>query len=412
MNTARTTCLNEWITRSGPRQGSAPQFVAALGEELIAAGLPIDRITTGITLLHPLVFSSSCLWTPAAGVRERRFPNVADTMRMFENSPLPRVFGAGETIRCRIGAAAEAGEYPILADLRAEGYVDYIVMPLQFSDGTYKGISFTTRRRQGFLPGELEELAALLPAIALVMETETLRRTARTLMETYVGEQAGARVLDGSITRGAQVSVDALIWLCDLRGFTALTESLPGATLIALLNDYFGAMCTAVSGEGGEVLKFIGDALLAIFPFAGREPRSVADAALAAATAAESATRELNVARAERGDPLIRYGLALHSGVVLYGNIGGPTRLDFTVIGPAVNLVARLQGLCAGLGRRVLMSGDFATLVDAVRLVPLGQHALKGVAHSPHVFGLADELADAHATAADAADRVHPEGSS
>jgi adenylate cyclase len=382
--------LIEWITREGSRHRSAPRFVQALAERLNAEGLPIDRLTTGITLLHPLVFSSSCFWTRGQDASERLFPNVADTMRLYQNSPLPRVFEHGETVRCRIGPAPEAGEYPILTDLRAERYTDYVVMPLRFSDGTNKGIAFATRRGRGFLPADLDTLAASLPAVALVLETETLRRTARTLMETYVGESTGARVLEGSITRGAQDTIRALIWLCDMRGFTALSESLPGPTLIDLLNDYFGAMCEAVGGRGGEVLKFIGDALLAIFPLAGREPRAVARDVLDAAGTAARTIEALNAERAAAARPLIRYGLALHPGEVLYGNIGGPARLDFTVIGPAVNLVARLQGLCAGLGRRVLLSAAFAELLDD-GVVALGEHELKGIARPQPVFGLAAE---------------------
>jgi adenylate cyclase len=391
MNDPATARLVHWITSSGPRHRSSPRFVEALAAKLNEEGLPIDRITTGINLLHPLVFSSSCLWTKEQGVGEKLYPNVADTMRLYQNSPLPRVWGAGETVRCRIGAAPEPGEYPILADLRAEGYTDYVVLPLRFSDGTNKAIAFATRRPDGFLPAHLESMAALLPALALVLENETLLRTARTLMETYVGQSTGTRVLEGSITRGTQENIAAIVWLCDLRGFTALSESLPGPTLIALLNDYFGAMCEALSARGGEVLKFIGDALLAIFPLAGRDARSAASDALAAASAAQSRIADLNTARAAAGDPRISYGLALHAGEVLYGNIGGESRLDFTVIGPAVNLAARLQDLCAPLARRVLVSDAFAALVDSSLLVDLGEHSLKGIARPQHVFALTDQ---------------------
>jgi adenylate cyclase len=400
MSGAKTARLAHWITHSGSRLRSAPGFIEAFAETLNAEGLPIERITTGITLLHPLVFSSSCLWVKGQGVSERFYPNVADTVRLYENSPLPSVYGEGQTVRRLIGKTAEPDEFPILADLRAEKYTDYVVMPLQFSDGSHKAVSFATRRRGGFLPAHLELLQALLPLLSMVLETETLRRTARTLMETYVGQHTGARVLEGSINRGMQESIAALIWLCDMRGFTALSESLPGTTLIALLNDYFGAMCEAVSAHGGEVLKFIGDALLAIFPLMGRDAPEVARAALEAARIAESAIGELNAEREARGEPVIRYGLALHTGEVLYGNIGGATRLDFTVIGPAVNVAARLQGLCEPLGRRVLLSGAFAALVEKGSLIALGEHRLKGIAQPQPVYGLAQEVALAEEAAA------------
>ncbi len=322
---------------------------------------------------------------------ERIYPNVADTLRLYENSPLPAVYGQGQTVRRQIGRTPQPDEFPILADLRAEKYTDYVAMPLQFTDGSYKAMSFATRRRGGFLPAHLALLQALISLLAMVLETETLRRTARTLMETYVGPHTGARVLEGSITRGMQESIAALIWLCDLRGFTALSESLSGTTLIALLNDYFGAMCDAVSMHGGEVLKFIGDAMLAIFPLMGRSTPEVAQAAIQATRDAERAIAALNAERQARGDPIIRYGLALHAGEVLYGNIGGPTRLDFTVIGFAVNVAARLQGLCEPLGRQVLLSGAFAALVETQTVVSLGEHRLKGIAESQPVYGLAEE---------------------
>ena len=391
MSAAKTARLAHWITHSGSRLRTAPAFVEAFAETLGVEGVPVERITTGITLLHPLVFSSSCVWVKGQGVSERIYPNVADTLRLYENSPLPAVYGQGQTVRCQIGRTPQPDEFPILADLRAEKYTDYVVMPLQFTDGSYKAMSFATRRRGGFLPAHLALLQALISLLAMVLETETLRRTARTLMETYVGPHTGARVLEGSITRGMQESIAALIWLCDLRGFTALSESLPGTTLIALLNDYFGAMCEAVSMRGGEVLKFIGDAMLAIFPLMGRSTPEVAHAAIQATRDAERAIAALNAERQARGDPIIRYGLALHTGEVLYGNIGGPTRLDFTVIGPAVNVAARVQGLCEPLGRRVLLSGAFAALVETQTVVSLGEHRLKGIAESQPVYGLAEE---------------------
>jgi adenylate cyclase len=211
-----------------------------------------------------------------------------------------------------------------------------------------------------------------------------LRRTARTLLDTYVGAQSGGRVLAGQIQRGSGETIRAVIWLCDLRGFTNLSETLPRDALIDLLNCYFGPMCDAVAGEGGEVLKFIGDAMLAIFPI-GAEAAQTCGAALVAAENAQAALIEENLRREGLGLPRIEYGLALHVGDVLYGNIGSDTRLDFTVIGPAVNLTARIESLCRQLGRPFLLSSDFVGAAQ-ISAQSLGAFELKGVGVEQEIF--------------------------
>jgi adenylate cyclase len=217
----------------------------------------------------------------------------------------------------------------------------------------------------------------MIPALAFHLEVQALRRTARTLLDTYVGRQSGGRVLEGQIQRGSGETINAVIWLCDLRGFTNLSESLPRDTLIELLNSYFGAMCDAVASEGGEVLKFIGDAMLAIFPI-GDNRTATCRAALTAAGRAQAALVEENKRREQADLPRIDYGLALHIGDVIYGNIGSDSRLDFTVIGPAVNLTARIESLSRQLGRQLLLSSDFVE-AGGIAATSLGRFALKGV---------------------------------
>jgi adenylate cyclase len=243
-----------------------------------------------------------------------------------------------------------------------------------------------TNRPDGFHDDEIALFNALVPALAFNLEIQTLRRTARTLLDTYVGRQAGARVLDGQIRRGMGETIRAVIWLCDLRGFTSLSERLGRDLLIELLNQYFGPMCDAVESAGGEVLKFIGDAMLAIFP-AGDAPAAACDRALAAAASARAALAETNNKRAAAGLPVIAYGLALHLGEVMYGNIGGETRLDFTVIGPAVNLTARIESLCGELRRQLLLSADFVSAAG-IAAEEVGEFALDGVGAPQRVFAL------------------------
>src|SRR5260370_38694725 len=219
-----------------------------------------------------------------------------------------------------------------------------------------------TRRPHGFEDDELKLFEAMIPAVAFNLEVQALRRTARTLLDTYVGQQSGGRVLEGQIQRGTGETIRAVTWLCDLRGFTNLSEALSRDALIDLLNCYFGPMCDAVASEGGEVLKFIGDAMLAIFPIgddAANTCKMTCQAALIAAKRAQASLIEENERRGNAGLPRIEYGLALHLGDVMYGNIGSDTRLDFTVIGPAVNLTARIESMCRELGRQLLLSSDF-----------------------------------------------------
>src|SRR5262249_33932429 len=184
----------------------------------------------------------------------------------MSNSPIRIAYEGGGPVRCDLASLPREGEFAILADLRRDGYTDYVVYAVPFADGSFKALSLATRRETGFDSDELALFEAMIPAFAFNLEVQALRRTARTLLDTYVGQQSGGRVLDGQIQRGSGETISAVIWLSDLRGFTNLSESLPRDVLIDLLNAYFGPMCDAVLGHGGEVLKFIGDAMLAIFP--------------------------------------------------------------------------------------------------------------------------------------------------
>ena len=226
----------------------------------------------------------------------------------------------------------------------------------------------------------------MTPAVAVNLEIQALRRMARTLLDTYVGRQAGGRVLAGQIRRGMGETINAVIWLSDLRGFTSLSESSPRDELIEMLNRYFGPMCDAVEASGGEILKFIVDSLLAIFPIE-LDAAAACRRALEAAHAAGIAIEAENLLRTASGAPQIDYGLALHVGDVMYGNIGGDARLDFTVIGPAVNLTSRIESMCKDLQRSPLLSAEFVH-ASGVRAELLGEFALKGVGARQPIYGV------------------------
>jgi adenylate cyclase len=372
-----------WLMTDGRRILGSNDFLERFALCLREAGIDVTRITTGVPILHPQIYSFSGLWQLGKGATERLYRADGSQFASLGNSPIKMAY-EGSPLRLRPTASSEDSEYPIVKDLRRDGITDYIVLPVPFSDLTNKALSIATTRIDGFSDGEIALFAAMIPAFAFNLEVQALRRTARTLLDTYVGRQSGGRVLDGQIRRGMGETIRAAIWLCDLRGFTSLSEALPRDALIEMLNQYFGPMCDAVEANDGEVLKFIGDAMLAIFPVVD-DPATACRHALTAARTAQEALAKENRLRAAGGLPLINYGIALHIGDVMYGNIGSETRLDFTVIGPAVNLSARIESLCRDLERSLLMSEDFVR-IGGVTADLVGEFVLKGVGAKQHVF--------------------------
>jgi adenylate cyclase len=367
-----------WLMTDARRLTGSNEFLAALAERLVASGIDVGRITTGVPILHPQTFSFSGRWEPGTDVTERIYSLTESRGNVLGHSPIRIAYEEGGSTRFRLTDPPQPGEFSILEDLREQGFTDYTVLAVPFADGTHKALTLATRSAGGFSDADLELFSALIPAVGFHLEIQALRRTARTLLDTYVGRLSGGRVLDGHIQRGMGETIRAVIWLCDLRGFTMLSEKLPRDQLIETLNAYFGPMCDAVNANGGEILKFIGDAMLAIFP-ASSDPAPACQQALTAAARAQAVLSDENTTRVAAGKPRIDYGIALHLGDVMYGNIGSNTRLDFTVIGPAVNLTARIEGLCSRLGKSLLLSSDFAAACD-VPTEPVGEFELKGVA--------------------------------
>jgi adenylate cyclase len=360
------------------------EFLEAFAQKLRTAGLDVSRITTGVPILHPQMFSFSLLWEIDKATTERFYRSGPAATAAMSSSPIWIAYQGGGPVRCDLSAPPRSGEFAILDELRRDGYTDYVVYAVPFADGSHKALSLATSRCGGFTADEIALFEAMIPAVAFNLEIQALRRTARTLLDTYVGQQSGGRVLDGQIRRGSGEIIRAVTWLCDIRGFTNLSEALPSEDLIDLLNCYFGPMCDAVAAHGGEVLKFIGDAMLAIFPIAS-DPAGTCGRALIAAESAQAALADENHRRGGLGLPRIEYGLALHLGDVIYGNIGSDTRLDFTVIGPAVNLTARIESMCRQLGRQLLLSSDFVA-EGGVAAKSLGRFSLKGVSADQEIF--------------------------
>ena len=289
----------------------------------------------------------------------------------------------GEALLRRRIPAADESEFNMLADIRAAGFTDYVAIINRFAAAGSIGdmdciySSWATREPGGFQSEHIAALQRLEPFLALAVKSVSLTRMAGTLMQTYLGRDAGRRVLSGRIVRGVADRIDAVLWFSDLRGFTRITDSTP-EHVIPLLNDYADVIVSAIHEQGGDVLKFMGDGALAIFTADDRG--RACDAALTAAEAARQGVVELNERRAAKGLPITDMYLGLHVGEVFYGNVGSTDRLDFTVVGPAVNEVSRIAAMCRSVDQPMLVSAAFADVGNnRGRLISVGRYALRGV---------------------------------
>lgn len=377
--------LTAWLYGEGVRIEDGPTLVDACARRLVAAGVPVARIMTGITVLHPNVRTESVVWTEEDGSTARQYLETEQSLKSYENSPMQVIYSERRGVRIRLHDGGPLPSYGIVEDLLAGGYTDYVALPLPFSDGSTKGITFATRARDGFSAWHVSVLEALAAPLALVCELQTLKRMSKTLLDTYVGRRAGARVLSGTIKRGDGETISAVVGFFDLRGFTHLSNVLPGDRLVAFLNDYFEAVDASVEAHGGEVLKFIGDEVMAVFPYACEvSARDAAGQALLAARDVVARVATLSAAWRVEGEPL-RVGIALHAGDVFFGNVGAQARLDFTVVGPAVNLASRIAGLTRDLGHDILVSEAIADSMGC-RSGALGSYQVRGFEEPVAVF--------------------------
>ena len=378
----------DWLI-DGARNAPTPESVLdELCRRLLADGVPLERANVFVRTLHPSIMGRRFFWRRDAegvAVSEPSFEFLETDE--YRHSTVAAVTTTGRELRRRLADPACPNDFPLFRTLRDEGVTDYLISPLIFSNGEIHAASWTTDAPGGFSDAALARLRAVAAPLARVAEIRALRRTAGTLLDTYVGRNAGTRILAGQIRRGDTEAISAVIWLSDLRDFTLMADRLPAGELIALLNRCFDCQVPAILAHGGEVLKFMGDGLLAIFPIAAAAAAAgTCDKALAAAREARALLADLAVPTG----PKVRFGLALHVGEVLYGNIGGGNRLDFTCIGPAVNLAARLEKLARDLGRSVVVSSTFAAQC-ATGLRPLGDHPLRGLGQPQPAFGLIEE---------------------
>ena len=379
----------DWLIGEARRLPDDATLLRALCERLVEAGSPLARASFHIRTLHPELFGMGFYWQRGADdIRVFRAEHGIQQTPLYQRSPMRLLFEGAGAVRQRLDLphADFDFDFPLLDELRQEGLTDYVAPPMTFSDGKIHGTTWSSDRPGGFATEHLTQIYDLLPLFSLLLEIHLNRRIAINLLDTYVGRDAGERILRGQITRGSGQTVRAAIWFCDLRGFTELSERTDRDTLLACLNQYFDCMAKPVEQHGGEILKFIGDAMLAMFPL---ETEQACQRALEAALDARAAMDQLNGARTARGEEALGFGIALHAGDVMYGNIGAARRLDFTVVGPAVNLTSRLERLCRDLGLNLLISDTFAGMCACADYRSLGTHHLIGISRAVEVFTVA-----------------------
>lgn len=366
------------------------RFVSRLNE----CGMDIVHINVVIQTLHPLLAAISYRWTPAQD-EIIKFEASHDTVGsdQFQNSPLAPIFEGAGGVRRKIDSES-AKEFEILDALKKEGATDYVAMPIRFSDGQINAVTLATDAPDGFSTENLGYVHEILPMLSRLYEVHAKERSAATLMRTFIGKYTGQRVLNGQIKRGDGEDLNAVIWFCDLRNSTPLAESMPRADFLIYLNRFFDSMAGAVVDNGGEILRFIGDAVLAIFPIeegsdGDRESLTgigqACNRAITAANAAMAGIAEANVEQLANNEPEIGFGIGIHMGDLTYGNIGIPERLEFTVIGAAANEAARIESMTKELGIPVLISDTFASAYGG-QLETVGKHRLRGVENERELF--------------------------
>ena len=402
--------IHIWAVREGLRGAAAPDLFDGYCQRLVIAGTPLWRAHAAMETLHPQWNGYGVTWRrDLNAITPESYAHGGDDEPVWVQSPFFALIArarAGEpnpSMRRRLSLGAHERDFPVLDEFFAAGATDYAAWLFVYgapiasgqaagdrSQGSGSAYSFATDRGAGFLDDDIELLEATLPALSLAMKAHAGHVIASGLLRTYLGWDAGGRVHAGAVTRGSMERMRAAIWYADIRGFTTLSDSASGPTVIALLNDAFEALTAALRERGGQVLKFIGDAMLATFSFEEADRAATCGRAIEAVVEATRTIEALNRERTESGAPLIAVDFALHVGEVLYGNVGAADRLDFTAIGPAINEVVRIEALCQPLGRPVLVSEEFAAIAreSGRPLEPLGLHALRGVKAPKALFAL------------------------
>ncbi|MEO1159142.1 MAG: adenylate/guanylate cyclase domain-containing protein [Pseudomonadota bacterium] len=344
----------KWLLDEGRLLADVDETVSHLGQKLHASGAPLWRLRLSTRTLHPLIAALSSVWEKDAERAERiETPHGLEGRSGYIGSPLEIINRTGTAFRKRLADELTSSDHGVLHDLKARGGTDYFGLPIKYSSGAIANLVFTTDIADGFNDRDIEKFSEIAAVLAPIAEVFSTRRIALAVAEAYLGPRTGRRVLDGQITRGHIDSMNAAIMVSDIRDWTGLSSRMAAADALTLANEYFEIIARAVEENGGEILKLIGDGVLVIFPSDeqnGSSRTACGNALSAARHALQSTDRS----------PGLRFGIGLHFGEVLYGNIGSTTRIDFTVLGQAVNIAARIEGFCSQLEVPLLFSREFA----------------------------------------------------
>lgn len=397
IDAAEVQAISNWLIERGLHATDFETLIGGFCTRLAEAGVPLSRAYVSMRTLHPSVAAFDMLWRPGQDTRTSLFGYDQAGAMAWEKSPFFHMIeNQVPTLRRELTDADGPLEFSVLDELRDQGLTDYFARVIRFdvadiqSHVTGMASSWSTGRADGFEPAHLDILNRLLPRLALSLDIGLARQIAVNMLDTYVGHESGRRILAGDIRPGKMDVLPAVIWLADLRGFTAVSDTMPRDRIGDMLNAYFECMVEPVKARGGQVLKFLGDGLLATFDTMISEADPFCSQALAAAADAIARVRALNDERRAADWPAMELDIALHLGDVLYGNVGAADRLDFTVIGPAVNEASRIETLCTPLGHNILISEDFARAASSCcdRLQSVGRHTLRGVSRDQELFTL------------------------
>ena len=379
--------IAEWLVGPVPKIEEGTASFDEFAWRLLAAGIPLLRVTVHIGTIHPQFLGTTIVWWRDTGetVQVMIGHEIGDAIP-YEENPVRRVCEGGETLRRHLDLPDEDLDFSVLIELRDRGGTDYIALPISGMHRVDYMVTYVTDRAGGFTNEELDDLARVAQRLAILLDRHSQWWVTHNLLSAYLGARTGPRVLAGQIRRGAGIELTAVLWSSDLRGFTERSDRLPSEQMIAILNALFEAQASAIRDHDGEILKFIGDGLLAIFPI--DEPSLIAEVARNAVTAARAAlgaVGKLGDHPTMAGEPPLEIVIALHIGTVNYGNIGAADRLDFTVIGPAVNLVSRIEAVAKSLDQPIVVSGELAQILGG-GVVSLGLHQLRGLAIPRELF--------------------------
>jgi len=373
--------LVEWMGEGAPPLADGRSIVEEICKRLLAAGVPIEQFRLFLFTIHPLIKGRRLQWAKGKEVISTAAPRELFGTDQYLKSSLPVVIETRKSLRRRLVDPDCPDDFNIVAELRADGFTDYLAQPVIYIDGEVHTMSWTTRHPRGFSDDEIATLERIRAPLSRLVESYVLRVNAANIISTYVGRNAGDHVLKGHVARGDSEEIEAAILFADLKNYTHYSNTHPVDDVMARLNRFYDAFETPIVEQGGEILKFMGDGLLAIFPVkpAGRKP------AVGPQDVVRAASLAVEKARAALGSEEIGFRTALHFGRLHYGNIGGSRRLDFTAIGPAVNLCARLLSAAASIGQDHVASKDAAGYLSGKRQ-EVAKLKLKGFSEETPVF--------------------------